>query len=79
VLVEPTGIFDSWAASMRHRDLADGTSELIYRYSITIRPRWFGRAGDAVANLLFAWETCRRFRALANYLNKKLSDVEVKE
>ncbi|WP_280359696.1 MULTISPECIES: hypothetical protein [unclassified Pseudomonas] len=31
VLVEPAGVFQEWSASMRHRDLDEGKSELIYR------------------------------------------------
>lgn len=70
-LVQPTGLFAEWAASMRHSDRSDGSSELIYSFSIRLRPRWLGALLDPVAALVFAWETRRRFRAMALYLVQK--------
>ncbi len=32
--VEPTGMFNLWAASMRFRDLGEGNCLLIYTYAI---------------------------------------------
>ena len=66
-LVEPTGPFAQWAASMRFRDRDDGC-ELIYTYSIKLRPRWLGKLFDRLGGVLFAWETKRRFGAMARYL-----------
>jgi hypothetical protein len=67
-MVEPTGVFELWAASMRFRDRSEGNCDLIYTYAIRLRPKWaavlFGWAG----NILFAWETRRRFKAMADYL-----------
>jgi hypothetical protein len=67
-LVEPTGFFELWAASLRFRDCGDRTCELIYTYALQLRPPWlaalFGRLGSA----LFAWETRRRFGAMARFL-----------
>lgn len=68
MLVEPTGLFESWAASMRHRDLDGGRSELIYSFSLELRPRWLGRLLDPLANRVFAWEARKRFAALAIFL-----------
>src|SRR5690349_7678145 len=33
-MVTPTGPFALWAASMHHKDLAPGSSEIVYAYSI---------------------------------------------
>lgn len=71
MLVEPTGLFESWAASMRHRDIEEGRSELIYSFSLTLRPRWLGVLLNPLANRLFAWEARRRFAALAVFLARK--------
>ncbi len=71
MLVAPTGLFESWAASMRHRDIEAGRSELIYSFSLTLRPRWLGVLLDPLANRLFAWEARRRFAALAVFLARK--------
>lgn len=67
-MVTPTGPFALWAASMHHNDLSDGTSELIYQYSIRLRPTWLGKLLDPLASVLFAYETRRRFAAMARYL-----------
>ena len=69
-LVEPTGPFALWAASMRFLDREDQTCDLIYTYVIKLRPRWFGALLDPFAKLLFAWETRRRFKAMAQYLRQ---------
>jgi hypothetical protein len=71
-MVEPTGPFALWAASMRFKDRDDGGSDLIYTYSIRLRPRWVGVLLDWLAGLMFAWETRRRFAAMASYLRPKL-------
>lgn len=68
ILVEPEGLFEWWAASMRHRDLADNTSELIYTFSVRLRPRWLGWLLDPLANRIFEHETRQRFAAMAEYL-----------
>jgi hypothetical protein len=68
ILVEPAGIFQEWSASMRHRDLHEGKSELVYTFSLRLRPRWIGWFVDAWANRLFAHATRKRFEALADHL-----------
>jgi len=67
-LIEPTGPFALWAASMRFKDRDDGGSDLIYTYSIRLRPRWIGVLFEGLAGILFAWETRKRFAAMADYL-----------
>ena len=67
-MVEPTGPFAQWAASLRFRDLDGGRCELVYTYSIRLRPAWVGRLLDRVAGFLFARETRLRFAAMARYL-----------
>ncbi|MGH8683126.1 MAG: hypothetical protein ACREVP_16640 [Burkholderiales bacterium] len=69
-LVEPTGPFALWAASLRFLDRDDQTCDLIYTYAIKLRPRWFGTLLDPFVKLLFAWETRRRFKAMAQYLRQ---------
>jgi len=68
VLVEPAGWFHGWAASLQHRDRDQGNSDLIYTFSVQLRPRWLGRVLDPLANRLFAYETRQRFTAMAAYL-----------
>ncbi|RMQ47226.1 hypothetical protein ALQ04_01552 [Pseudomonas cichorii] len=71
VLVEPAGWFDAWSASMQHRDIEHGQSELIYSFRIQLRPRWLGRVFDPLANRLFEHETRQRFAAMAEYLRSR--------
>lgn len=72
-MIEPTGPFALWAASMRFRDRSDGSSDLTYMYSIKLRPKWVGVILDPVAACLFAWETRCRFAAMAKYLSGRSS------
>jgi hypothetical protein len=71
VLVEPSGCFHWWAASMRHRDLDETSSELIYTFSVQLRPRWLGLLLDPVVNKIFEWETRNRFAAMAVFLRTR--------
>ena len=73
-LVEPSGLFELWAASMRFRDLADSTCSLTYTYALQLRPPWLAFLFGPLATLLFAWETRRRFAAMACYLRANGTD-----
>jgi len=68
VIVKPTGIFQQWGASLHHRDLANGESELRYTFTIRLRPRWFGLFFDLIAGILYTWEMRRRFSAMRRYM-----------
>ena len=68
VMIEPSGLFGEWAASMKHRDLVNGCSELVYSFNLRLRPRWLLEPFDWIAIRIFAWQTRKRFRAMANYL-----------
>ena len=68
VLVEPTGIFAQWGASMRFHDRADGGSQIAYTFTIRLRPRLIGLLFDPIAGLLYGLETRLRFAAMARYL-----------
>lgn len=71
VLVEPSGCFHWWAASMRHRDIDATSSELIYTFTVQLRPRWLGWVLDPLVNRIFEWETRQRFAAMAAYLRDR--------
>ncbi len=72
-MLEASGPFALWAASMRFFDRDDGHCTLIYTYAIRLRPRWLGALLDPVASVLFAWETRRRFAAMARYLRRAIT------
>jgi hypothetical protein len=65
VLVDAPWPFRTWAASIRHRPLPGGGSEVVYTLTFTCRPRLV----EPVALAAFRWETRRRLRALAAHLN----------
>ncbi|MFV3305378.1 SRPBCC family protein [Pseudomonas sp. NY15181] len=71
VLVEPSGPFQHWAATLQHHDLDAGCSELLYSFDLSVRPRWLGRWVDASVAKLFERATRRRFAALASYLQSR--------
>jgi hypothetical protein len=68
VLAEPIGPFAQWGASIRFQDREGGQSDLMYTFTIHLRPRFVGWLFDPLAGLLYAWETRRRFGAMARYL-----------
>jgi len=67
-MVEISGPFAQWAASMRFRDRDDGACDLVYTYSLKLRPRCIGKLFDRPAGFLFERETRKRFAAMARYL-----------
>ena len=67
-LTSRSPFFAGWAASMRHRDLDGGRSEVVYTLTFTGAPAPLRRPVEAVAPRVFRWETGRRLRALAGYL-----------
>lgn len=75
IIVAPTGPFYFWGASMKHRDLEGGGSELDYSFHIKLRPRWLLAPFDFIATRIFAWQTRRRFNAMAEYL-KQIKETE---
>jgi hypothetical protein len=67
-LVSRSPFFAGWAASMRHTDLFGGTSEVVYTLTFTGRPAFARKPVEFVALRAFRWETSRRLRALAQFL-----------
>jgi hypothetical protein len=68
-LTSRSPLFAAWAASMRHRDLDDGRSEVVYTLTFTGSPAVLRRPVEFVALRAFRWETGRRLRALAEHLD----------
>ena len=62
-LFRPQGAF-GWFSYTTSRD----TIELVYTFSVQLRPRWLGRMLDPVVNRIFEWETRNRFAAMEAYL-----------
>jgi hypothetical protein len=66
---------ESFAASIRHRDLANGSSRLEYRYSFMAQPRWLRPLLHPAMQIIFRFETRRRLRALRRFFQKQLAAV----
>lgn len=67
-LVNPPPFFATFAATIRHRDLGDGTSSAEYVYTFTARPAWLRWLLHPLMGAAFRWETRRRLFALRGYL-----------
>ncbi len=67
-LVNRPPLFATWVASIRHRPLDGGRSEVVYTLSFRCRPAVVARVIEPVALAAFRWETARRLRALSAHL-----------
>ena len=56
--------FETFAATIRHRDLDDGSSTVEYKYNFTARPSWLRWLLHPAMAAAFRWETRKRLRAL---------------
>jgi hypothetical protein len=69
-LVNRPPFFDTFAATIRHKDLEGGSSLIEYTYTFTARPRWLRFLLHPVMNWSFGRETRRRLRSLAEYVQR---------
>ena len=63
-------LFESWAASIKHEDLADGNSRITYAWQFQVRPRFLHWLVGPIVNQIFYWETRKRLRALAAHFTQ---------
>ncbi len=66
-------LFDRWAASLKHEDLADGSSRITYAWQFSTRPwvlRWLL---EPVVNRVFYWETQKRLWALREFFAREVN------
>lgn len=69
--------FSRWAASMRHVDVEDGRSLLIYTYTFDVAPVALARVMEPVVDRYFRQATEKRFMRLQTFLEAKGQDVQV--
>lgn len=67
-MVNRPPFFESFAASIHHRDRPDGTSEVEYTYHFLARPWWLRWLLHPLMAVLFRRETHKRLGALRGYL-----------
>lgn len=68
-MVNRPPLFESFAATIRHRDNGDGTSSIEYKYSFTARPESLRWLLHPVMGAVFRWETRKRLRALRRFFS----------
>jgi hypothetical protein len=66
-MVNRPPFFATFGATIRHDDLADGSSLVEYKYNFTARPRFLRVVLHPVMNWLFWFETRKRLRALSQF------------
>ena len=72
-LISAPPFFASWAASIRHVDLAPSSSKITYTFSFRAKPRFLGWLLEPIMLRVFRWETRKRLRALAAYFAARVS------
>jgi hypothetical protein len=68
--------FVRWAASMRHCELPQGRSVMVYTYSFECGPRWLRWALEPVVKRAFDRETHRRFGRMREFLARHAAEVQ---
>ena len=58
---------ESFAATIRHADQADGTSSIEYVYNFSARPRWMRPLLHPIMNFMLKAETRKRLAALKRH------------
>ena len=64
--------FDTFAASIRHRSLSENSSQVIYEFYFTARPRWLRPVLHPIMKAVFRWETRKRLSALKQFFEKSV-------
>ena len=59
--------FGSFAASIRHFDIDEKSSEIVYEFHFTARPAWAKRLLHPLMSAIFGWETKKRLESLKRY------------
>lgn len=59
--------FETFAASIRHSEIDENNSEVIYKVNFTAKPRFLRPFLHPVMRAVFIWETRKRLQALKNF------------
>jgi ribosome-associated toxin RatA of RatAB toxin-antitoxin module len=63
--------FDTFAASIRHADIGEDLSEIIYKVNFTAKPRFLRFILHPIMKIVFAWETKKRLSALKEFFAQR--------
>jgi uncharacterized protein YndB with AHSA1/START domain len=67
-MVNRPPFFDSFAATIRHDALPNGSTSIEYKYNFTARPTWLRFVLHPLMNFLLKMETKKRIAALRRYI-----------
>ncbi|HLX59956.1 MAG TPA: SRPBCC family protein [Planctomycetota bacterium] len=67
--------FATFAASIHHRDISDGMSQVEYTYTFTARPTWMRWLLHPIMSAFFRFETKKRLRALRAFFTKRRGEM----
>ncbi|MEK7722726.1 MAG: SRPBCC family protein [Acidobacteriota bacterium] len=59
--------FDTFAASIRHSDISENQSEIIYKVNFTAKPKFLRFILNPIMRVVLAWETKKRLAALKEF------------
>jgi len=76
-LSSPAPFFDAFAASIRHFDLGDGSSEIIYELNYKAKPAFLRPLMHPIMSRMLEWETRKRLRSLKRYVEENQMVVSV--
>lgn len=62
--------FDTFAASIRHADIGENLSEIVYKVNFTAKPKFLRWLLHPVMRAVFAWETKKRLAALKKFFER---------
>lgn len=70
--------FDTFAASIRHLEIDENHSEIIYKVNFTAKPRLLRPILHPLMNMLFTLETRKRLKALKNFFQSRADFQEIR-
>ena len=71
VMINRPPIFESFAATIRHRDLGPSESAVEYLFTFQSRPTWLRMLLNPLMNAVLVWETRKRLRALKRFFERQ--------
>ncbi len=73
-MVNSPAFFQSWAASIRHEDIAEHASRITYKFHFTAKPHFLRFLLEPIMHKVFLWETRKRLQALQAYFARGHKD-----
>lgn len=63
--------FDTFAASIRHFEISENSSEIVYKFSFTAKPRFLRWVLHPLMSRVFEWETRKRLKSLKRFFENE--------